>query len=293
MLFKSKNFAQHAKVGYDSVMGFYVFGLRVQWYGVIIASCIMLAFVLGSLLAKRQGYRDTVPYEVLLLVVPIAILGARLYYVIFQSVPLRDFFNLRDGGTAIYGAIIFGMLGAFIFARWRRVGFFTFMDIVFLVTILSQSIGRWANFTNILGGHYEGYGIEVSNHVPPFTSMVRGVPHLSFWFLESILNLIGFGILLWFFLKKQTKWGQTSALYMIWYGSVRAILEAFRGDALFIGGTDLIFNRASFVVSILLITAGCVILYLSKKGYISQQNANLMAKVSDTEEVKSKDEHQL
>jgi len=145
---------------------------------------------------------------------------------------------------------------------------------------LAQAIGRWGNFTNSMGDRPEGYGIAVEHSVPPFTMMVYGVPHISFWLFESVLNFGGF-VLLYFVYKKQNKFGTTTATYFIYYGLVRTVLESIRGDVLPLFGDSSnpsFFNRASVVVSLLMIAAGVAILYLNKQGKISQDNLRLMFK---------------
>ena len=272
-------------------MGFHIGSLFVAWYGVIIASAMAVAFILGSWLCKKMGYKEAVPYQLLFILVPLGIACARLYYVIFAEEAFHSFIDviaIWRGGIAIYGGILGGALGLLIYTRIKKCGFFTLTDILVLVLVLAQAIGRWGNFMNILGGRPEAYGIGVKYSVPPFTVMVHGSPHLSFWLFESILNFAAFGFLMWFFLKKQKTLGQTTSLYLMIYGAIRGVLEPIRGaDALFIGAKDLIFNRISFLLSIVVIALGVVLWYACKNDKISQNNRNLLEKV---EEPKPEDE---
>ena len=263
-------------------MGFRVFGIEIRWYGVIIALAILIAFLIGNYICRKQNFRDDVVYWVLLAVVPLGIILARLYYVVFDG-SITEYFHFRNGGMAIYGGVIGGAIGLFIFCRIRKCGYFVVADILVICGILAQSIGRWGNFFNTIGGYPEGHGFAVGHHVPPFTVMVNNVPHLAVFFFESILNLAGFVFLLWIFFKKQKKWGVTTACYFLWYGVVRAILEPLRADPLKIGKSDLVFNRISFLISLLLICLGGFLLFANKKGWLSQKTATLL-KPEPTEE---------
>jgi len=255
-------------------MGFYLGSLFIAWYGVIIAASILLAFTVGFMLAKRHGYNTDVAFHLVLIVVPMAILGARVLYVITN--PGLRFFAIRDGGLAIIGGLVFAIISLLVYCRIRKVGFFTLCDFIVVGLILAQAVGRWGNFTS-----QEVYGWRVDSGFFPFVVNINGSMHLAIFFYDFVLNLIGFGVLYWFFTKKQTKWGTTSALYFIWYGTVRAILEPFRYPSYtltFVSGNYMIFNRVSFVLSLLLIIYGCVILVASKKGWLNQENKVLYKK---------------
>jgi phosphatidylglycerol:prolipoprotein diacylglycerol transferase len=207
--------------------------------------------------------------------VPLGIVFARVYYIIFSNwsyyQTFVDVINIRAGGMAIYGGIIGGALGLVIVSRIKKVGFFVLADVVVMCVLLAQGIGRWGNFVN-----KEAYGSEVAKHVPPFTVDIYGVPHLATYLYESILNFIGFGVLLYlfFYLRKrnQFSWGMISGLYLVWYGVSRAIIEPMRADSLLIFGhtNRIIFNRVSFMLSIALIAVGVLIFTASRKKWTSQ-----------------------
>jgi len=260
-------------------MSFSIFGVEIFVYGIMIALAILSAFICGLLIFKKLKYDENIAYLILAICLPLGIILARLYFVAFHGSvqSFADVFDIRSGGMAIYGGIIGGALGLFIVARIKKVGFYTLADVVVICVILAQAIGRWGNFFNILGDRPEGIGVQVSNHVPPFTSLVDGVPHFSFWFFESILNFIGFGVMLWLFFwlrsKGKYRWGIISGVYLVWYGLTRAVLEAFRTDTLLIfGSNQIVFNRVSFVLSIALVILGMLLLWAVKRGYVSQEN---------------------
>ena len=244
------------------------------------AFSFMIAFGVGLYLAKKRGFNENTAYHLVLLIVPMSILGIRVLYVIYN--PGTPFFAFRDGGGALMGGIAFGLLTLFIYTRIRKVGFFTLCDFIVVGMILAQSIGRWGNFTN-----GELYGWRVDGGFFPFVVDIGGHNHLAMFFLESILNLIGFFVLLQV-LKRQKTWGTTSGAYFIWYGTVRAILEPFRQNPdLAFGNSSIIFNQANFLIALLLIAFGCAILFLGKKGLLNQEHAALLNKPREEEEVQN------
>ena len=258
--------------------GFTIGGLEIRWYGIIIAAGILVAFLVAAKLFKKAGYKDSIVYWILLICIPAAIVGARIYYVLFNlnDPDLKTFgiINIRKGGIAIYGGIIGGCLALFIIARVKKCGFFTLADVCAVALILAQSIGRWGNFMN-----KEVYGFEVASHAFPFTVDIYGTPHLATFFLESILNLGGF-ILLLYVLSRQKKWGTTSAVYLIFYGCVRAILEPLRDPEYILKinpkGSGIVFNQVSFMISLVIIALGVLILFANKKGWVSQRNETVL-----------------
>ena len=263
-------------------MSFNLWGLEIYYYGIIIAGGILAAFVTGLLIFKKLKYNENVLFLVLLLCIPCAIVGARVLYVLCnlsQYHSFLDVINIRLGGLSIYGGVIAGAIGLFAIARIKKCGFFTLADIIVICLILAQCIGRWGNFTNS-----EVYGFAVGQHIFPFTVDIGGTPHLATFFYESVLNLIGFCLLLWIFFKKQKKWGITSACYLIWYGVVRAILEPLREAEYilkFYGDNPIVFNQVSFMISIVMIILGMLLLWAVKRGWISQKSATLLKETKE------------
>jgi len=257
-------------------MGFYVGNARIQWYGVIIGLAIVVAFFIVSHLYKKRGYNEDIVYHMLLVIVPLAILGARLMYVIFSPYQ-TNFFAFREGGLAIYGGVIVAIFTVWAYAKIRKTSMFALTDAIVVALILAHAIGRWGNFTNIMGGMYEAYGVEMSFHFFPLTVMVRGTPHFAFFFWESLLNVAGF-LLLWRIFFQDKPHGTTTAVYFIYYGVVRAVLEFFRSDVLLIGSNDIFINRISILISFGLIAFGGLILYLNRRGVLSQDTTALLPK---------------
>lgn len=263
---------------YNLFVGFYIGSLWIGYYGVMIASALLVGLVLCDILCRKKGLDNNLPYVLVLILVPLAVLGARLYYIIFSDqLTLADFFDFSHGGfrgLAIYGGVIGGLLGVIIFAVIKKCSLMPLTDLIAPALILGQSIGRWGNFFN-----QEAYGRAVDFNFFPLTVFIdNGLdygPHLATFFYESILNFIGFIVILTVFLR-QKKYGNTTATYLLWYGVVRMIIEPMRTDSLLIvPGNDFVFNRISFVISIAIVVLGVVLLYQNKKGKISQNDQNL------------------
>ena len=267
---------------YNSNVGFEIFGLHISYYGVIIATGLLIGVILCDFLCRKRGYDSNIPYVLVLFVVPLAILGARLYYIIFSDqLTLADFFDFSHGGfqgLAIYGAEIGGIIGVLIYCAIKKCSVFVITDLLVASLILGQSIGRWGNFFN-----QEAFGMATDWHCFPFTVYIEGLNeyHLATFFYESILNFIGFWVLLAIFFK-QKKHGTTTASYLIWYGIVRALIEPLRTDSLLFPGitADFVLNRVSFVLSIALVVVGVVLLILNKKGKLSQNEKQLFKSVN-------------
>ena len=184
-------------------------------------------------------------------VIVFGIIGARLYYVIFNFDLYKDnllsIFNLREGGIAIYGAVIFGALAMFVYTKIKKQNFLEYADCITPGLVLAQSIGRWGNFVN-----QEAYGYE-TNSLFAMTIIKNGEAvsvHPTFLY-ESILNLIVFIILMIFLNKYRKNAGEVSAIYGIIYGVGRFFIEGMRTDSLYIGSF-----RISQIVSILFILIG-------------------------------------
>ena len=263
-------------------MGFEIFGIHIAYYGIIIASGLLIGILLCDFLCRKRNYDNNIPYILVLFIVPLAILGARLYYIVFSNqLTMADFFDMSNGGfqgLAIYGAEIGGLIGVIIYCLIKKCSVFPITDLIVPSLILGQSIGRWGNYFN-----QEAYGIMTNWTFFPFAVYIDAVQeyHLATFFYESFLNFIGFWVILSVFLK-QKKHGTTTATYLIWYGVVRALIEPLRTDSLLIPGTtaDFVFNRISFALSIALIVIGVVLLYLNKKGKLSQNDKHLFKSIN-------------
>lgn len=234
-------------------------GIDIHWYGVIIACGLLLGVILGVLEAKRRGYRAEMVLDFMLIAIPICIICARLYYVAFEwqhyaANPISMLY-IWNGGLAIYGAVIGGVIAAIIFFSWTRVRVGTMMDVAAPSLIIAQAIGRWGNFVN-----QEAYGNLITNPKWQwFPAAVQIEAQGNQWFqatffYESAWNVIVF-IVLMLTRKKVKVRGGVFALYLAGYGIGRFFIEGLRSDSLYWGPF-----RVSQVLSALLVIGA--ILYL-------------------------------
>lgn len=246
------------------INGFSIFGFEIKFYGLIIA----IGMLVGIFFAvKNTKYRDLKPddiYTLALYVLPLAIIGARLYYVVFSGYQYTflEILNLRTGGLAIYGGVIGGAVGVFLFCMVHKKNFFKIADVAVISLILGQAVGRWGNFFN-----QEAFGYEVVNPSLqwfPFAVYIEQTStwHLATFFYESFFNLLIF-LALFFLIRKIKTKGIITALYFVLYGLVRMVVEGFRTDSLYWGQF-----RVSQILSALLFVGGIIaiiIIILTKK----------------------------
>ena len=239
----------------------------VYWYGVIITLGIVLAFVYAAFRGKYEGVKLDDLIDVALWTVILGVIGARLYYVLTtldRYIPdpfnfgefIKNIFNLRKGGLAIYGGIICGILGIVIATRIKKMNTIKLMDMAGPGVMIAQSLGRWGNFFNgeafgglISEGHplyFMRMGLISDNTVSDFGTREMVYVHPTFLY-ESLWNLAGF-ILINIFYKKKKFNGQIACMYLAWYGFGRFFIEGLRTDSLYIPGTEI---RISQIVGIL------------------------------------------
>lgn len=240
-----------------------------NWYGFLIGSGMVICIIIAYFLSVKRGYYSDLVFDIVIICIPLAIVGARLYYVIFDAIDggewtFKKILGLEGGGLAglaIYGGLIGAVLGGAIVAalqrrrkEGQRVTFVQMADLAFTVIILGQAIGRWGNFAN-----GEAYGTEVTNPALqwfPFAVNINGVYHLATFFYESIWNLIGFFLLLWLYHGRRKSFdGFVLSVYCIWYGLGRFFIEGLRTDSLWLIPQVV---RVSQLVSALIFVFGIV-----------------------------------
>ncbi|OTN76104.1 prolipoprotein diacylglyceryl transferase [Enterococcus sp. 8G7_MSG3316] len=251
-------------------VAFELFGLPIYWYAIIIVSGVIIAMWLSTREAVRVGLKPDDVTDFMLIGLPVSIIGARLYYILFDlPYYLNDpgqIFNIRSGGIAIYGALIAGGIWLYFFCQRNFISTWTFLDIAAPSVLLAQGIGRWGNFMN-----HEAHGEEVSRaflesmHLPKFIidNMYIDEAYRQPTFLyESVWNVIGFIVLI--VLRKKTgllKEGEVFLGYLMWYGFGRFFIEGMRTDSLYLVG-DL---RVSQALSALLFVGAIVLLIWRRK----------------------------
>ena len=219
---------------------FEVFGFSIYWYGVIIAAGFLLAVLYCMHRCGEFGLNSDNVLDTLIVGTPLAIIGARLYYVVFYFDLYRDnlweIFAIRDGGLAIYGGIIGAIIGLLIVSRWRRFSALAMLDLGCFGMLIGQFVGRWGNFIN-----REAYGAETEifcrmGLTDPVTGNTIYV-HPTFLY-ESLWNFLGFVLLHIFSKKFERRFdGQFFLMYVAWYGFGRMLIEGLRTDSLYIPGT--------------------------------------------------------
>ena len=237
-------------------VAFTLFGLEIRWYGILIASGVFLGTILALREAKRIGFNEELILDLLIWEVPLALVGARLYYVIFSWDMYRDnpieALNIRHGGLAIHGAIIMAIIVAIIFTKIKKVNFWTLADICAPSLILGQAIGRWGNYIN-----QEAYGGPTDL---PWGIMVNGVRVHPTFLYESIWNFLVFIFLFWYRKNKKKNEGEVFLLYLSLYSFIRFFIEGLRTDSLMWGQF-----RVAQIVSLIGFSIPLIIFYRNRK----------------------------
>ncbi|MBR6824526.1 MAG: prolipoprotein diacylglyceryl transferase [Firmicutes bacterium] len=236
--------------------------LTIRWYGVVISGAMLLCIILASLEVKRQYLDVDDLYTLALVVIPCAVLGARLYHVFFSW----DFYSrypqyilaIWRGGLAWHGGLIGGISAAVLCCYYNKMRFYQWADIVVPLLALGQSIGRWGNYFN-----REAYGpvIEPGSFWSwvPFQVWAEGAYHHPTFLYEAIWNICVFTILMRM-LHRPHHLGEVFGSYFVLYSSVRFFLELLRNDSLMIGPF-----RSAMLISIVSICFGLYMRKLAKK----------------------------
>ncbi len=240
-------------------IAFTVAGYDIYWYGLIICAAILIAILIACAYSKKKGYGSEMPINIALVVVPSGVLGARAFSVMFEeTLTWADYFNFRTGGLSIIGGIICGALGLLIYCLIKRdKDVFKYFDVLAVVLILAQAIGRWGNFFN-----QEVFGHEIAATSIfarfPIAVKIDGQYYQALFFYESCFDLIGFFVLTNVYFGSVAN-GYTTALYLVYYGLIRTILEPLRHSEYILMWNGLQISR---LVSFLLIFVG-IILYIA------------------------------
>ena len=249
---------------------FTLFNRTYYWYGLIIAIGALLALIYMMKAAKRFGFKRESAIDFLLAALIPGIIGARLYYCVFyrNEAGVNPYFQnpasilyIWKGGLAIYGGIIFGVLGLVIYARKKKYSVPAVLDLSALGVLIGQCVGRWGNFINreAYGVATDSFGNYIDTTVPWRMGLtLDGVTyyvHPTFLY-ESLWNLVGF-ILLHFISKKRRYDGQVFLLYIGWYGLGRMLIEGLRSDSLMLGSVRV----SKLLAAVLLVAAALILLY--------------------------------
>ena len=238
-------------------VAFSIWGIDIYWYAILIVSAILIAFLILKINDKKCNidYKDILDLSIFL--IPISIICARLYYVVFDLDYFfknpSQIFNIRDGGLAIYGGIIGGVITCYVFCKRKNIKFLDLLDYLVPCLALGQAIGRWGNFINV-----EAYGTKTDNFFR-MGILENGKyieVHPTFLY-ESISTFIIF-IILMFMTKRRKFAGELTYIYLILYSFERFFVEGLRTDSL------MLFNfRISQVLSLVIFVYSCIMLIIN------------------------------
>lgn len=242
--------------------------ITIYWYGIFIGSGMLLGWILAARESKKVGMEKEILSDLLLWAIPISIICARLYYVIFKweyyiKNPV-DILAIWEGGIAIHGGLLGAVITAVIFSRKQGISFWRLADIAAPSIILGQAIGRWGNFIN-----QEAHGGEVSRSflesllLPDFIinqMYIEGAYYHPTFLYESLWNILGF-VLLIFIRRLPIKRGEVFLSYIIWYSVGRYFVEGLRTDSLML--TESV--KIAQVMSLTLIAAAVLVIVLRRR----------------------------
>lgn len=221
-------------------IAFSIGGFDIRWYGILIATGIMLGIVIADYNCKWREANYNNLLDIVLISIPIGIIGARLYYVIFEfknyENNIAQAFNIRNGGLAIHGGLIFAIGSALIYTKIKKLSFIRFADVAAPSIILAQALGRWGNFFN-QEAHGDAVSYEFIKHFPIFIQKgmnIDGIYYNPTFLYESIWNITVF-IILMIILRKIKKNGMVFFTYIGLYSIGRFIIEGMRTDSLMLG----------------------------------------------------------
>lgn len=251
--------------------------LEIYWYSIF----ILVAFVVGGYLAFKEAKRFNISSEFMtnlfFYLIPIVLIGARLYYVVFNldyylENPI-DIIKVWEGGLAIHGGLLAGLVFLIFYTHKYKVSTMRMLDITVVSVIIGQAIGRWGNFFN-----GEAYGPVVSleflqnMHLPSFIidgMLIDGFYRQPTFLYESLWCFLGFIIM---FILRYTKYlrvGQLTSFYLIWYGIERFIVEGLRADSLMLGS----FKMAQ-LISLGMIFVGIILFMFLKRKSVFENRYN-------------------
>ena len=240
---------------------FTVFGRNVYFYGVFIGCGFLLGIIYCSKKSASFGIKADDLFDLMIWLIPLSIVGARLYFVLFRlddyiGTPFINWIAVWEGGLAIYGGVIAGMLTIIVFCRRKKISIPAMLDLIMFGLLIGQILGRWGNFMN-----REAFGAETDvfcrmGLVSPSGETIYVHPTFLY---ESLWNLVCFILLcVWVKQGRRRYDGQCILIYFFWYGIGRTWIEGLRTDSLYIGGTDIRVSQAlsavlAFIALVLLI----------------------------------------
>ena len=258
---------------------FNIFGIEIALYGIIIAFGMMLGLFYAVREAKRTGQNEENYWDLATMLLIFSVIGARLYYVVFYWDMFKDdwlsILNIRNGGLAIYGGVLVGIITVFVFSRKKKLSFWKMADTLTPGLLIGQIIGRFGNFTNreVFGGYTDGLfamqlpltmvrkrdiSVDIAEHILEGTNYIQVHPTFLY---ESAWNLALFVFLL-FYKKKKKFDGEIFYIYLAGYGIGRAWIEGIRTDQLLIPVLGL---PVSQVLAVILTVIGIIMIIWNRR----------------------------
>ena len=246
-------------------VAFSIGSFNVYWYGILIATGLLLAVLYAYFNAHRFGVDRDKLVDCVIVGILTAIVGARLYYVAFRwdyfSQHPAEIIDIRDGGIAIYGSIIGALAGGLIVAKIKKMRFLPVLDVTMISFLIGQAIGRWGNFFN-----QEAYGTATDSLFRMVSEGTNNIAVHPCFLYESVWCALGFVFLHIFNRHFQHYHGQIFYLYLVWYGAERMVVEGLRTDSLYLPfsvfGYDI---RVSQLLSLVLVIVGIIMLIKNRK----------------------------
>ena len=258
-----------------------IFGFEIAFYGITIAAAMLAGLWIAMRTAKKTGQNPDLSFDMGMLAIFCALIGARAYYVVFAwenyKNNLLEIFNLRHGGLAIYGGVIGGAVAVYMFARMKKQKFLQLADTASVGLVLGQIIGRWGNFFNreAFGGYTDNlfamqlpldavYSWDVTPEMMENLRTAGGVQYIQVhptFLYESLWNLMVL-VLLAVYTKRKKFDGEVFCLYLLGYGLGRAWIEGLRTDQLWIPGTEI---PVSQVLAVVLVVVSAAIITVKRR----------------------------
>ena len=247
---------------------FSIGNFEIRWYSVILLFAFLIGYHFVSKESNRFGISKDFMFNMMFWTLIFGIIGARLYYVIFDwryySNNIGEIVKIWNGGLAIHGGIIGGLLTILVYTKKYKTRLVRYLDFIVVGLIIAQAIGRWGNFFN---GEAHGLATSLEHlrnlHIPQFIingMKINGVYYTPTFLYESLLCFIGFLLLLIIRRGKYVKVGTPTAIYLIFYGIIRFFIERSRTDSLMFVGF-----KMAMIVSIIMIIIGLVMIILNKR----------------------------
>ena len=242
--------------------------ISIHWYSILLFIAILIGSNLAIKEAKKHGFEEDFMVNLLFLTVIIGIIGARIYYVIFNfdyyQNNLLEIFKVWNGGLAIHGGIIAGLITIAIICYKKKINLLKILDYLVVGLIIAQAIGRWGNFFNgEAHGAITSLNYLESLHLPKFIidgMYINGNYYIPTFLYESVWCFIGFIIMIILRRKKFMNVGYLTSFYLVWYGVERFFVEGLRTDSLMF-----LSLRVAQLVSLIMIIIGIVIFIYSLK----------------------------